>query len=119
MHKKRFNLPALLLLSALLSACGGQQQPIEQPSKNQTDSAFRTEFMASFTKQCINSIPKEAAVSEQTAQEFCACAASKAVETVTPEDMTRMMAGDQGKKEIEKRVERAVEPCKTLLKRTS
>ncbi|MDO1509034.1 MULTISPECIES: hypothetical protein [unclassified Neisseria] len=119
MHKKHRNLSALLLIAALLSACGGQQQQTEPPSKNRTDSAFRTEFMASFTKQCISSIPKEAAVSEQTAQEFCACGASKAVETVTPADMTRMMAGGRDQKEIEQRVERAVEPCKTLLKRPS
>ena len=69
-------LPALLLLAA----CGEQKAAVEEK--------FNSEFISSFSKACVESIPENTRISSEQKQQVCQCAAEKALEVLTPADYT-------------------------------
>ena len=75
-------LPALLLLAA----CGEQKAAVEEK--------FNSEFISSFRKACVESIPENTRISSEQKQQVCQCAAEKALEVLTPADIARAISGN-------------------------
>lgn len=114
MNRKKISYgAALLLLIGVLPACGKQQQAgFKQAFTEEFDKSFRSEFIASFTQKCMENAPKEAGIPAETLQKFCTCAAEKGVEVIKPDDVVKLMKGDQ---EIEARVMAAGAGCWQIL----
>ena len=112
MNGKKIFYGVVLLLTGVLSACSKQQAEFKQAFAEEFDKSFRSEFIASFTQKCIENAPKEAGIPAETLQKFCTCAAEKGVEVIKPDDVVKLMKGDQ---EIEARVMAAGAECWQIL----
>ena len=91
-------LPALLLLAA----CGEQKAAVEEK--------FNSEFISSFSKACVESIPENTRISSEQKQQVCQCAAEKALEVLTPADIARAISGNIDEA-TQSKANTAAQPC--------
>ena len=91
-------LPALLLLAA----CDGQKAAVEEK--------FNSEFISSFRKACVESIPASTRISPEQKQQVCQCAADKALEALTPADIARAVSGNIDEA-TQNKANAAAKPC--------
>ena len=106
---KRILFPLLLGLG-LLGACSEQKEQFKQ----EFDNAYRTEFIESFTRQCIDSIPPAARLSAEQKQSVCSCAANHAVEVVSATEVAQAATGKMSP-ELQAKLRESFTPCKNEL----
>ncbi|UOO81141.1 hypothetical protein LVJ83_09145 [Uruburuella testudinis] len=91
---------------ALLAGCGEQKQQFQQAF----DEKYRSEFITSFTKQCISSIPAHVRMPETQKQQLCQCSAEKAVEVVSATEIAQAITGNIDEA-LQEKVTTAARPC--------
>ena len=91
-------LPALFLLAA----CGEQKAAVEEK--------FNSEFIHSFSKACVKSIPDSTRISPEQKRQVCQCAADKALEALSATDIARAIAGNIDEA-TQSKANAAAQPC--------
>ena len=93
----------------LLAGCSEQKEQFKQ----EFDSKFRSEFIS----QCVASIPKQAGLSTDKAQQYCTCSADKMLASLSPTDIAKLMGGGgEQDSELQQKVVDAAAACVDTLK---
>ena len=101
----------IFLATAVLLLAGSSEQ------KEQFQQEFNSKFRSEFISQCVASIPKQARLSTEKAQQYCTCSADKVLETLSATDIAKLMGG-RGEKdsELQQKVVDAAATCMNTLK---
>ncbi|WP_416192304.1 hypothetical protein [Neisseria sp. CCUG12390] len=89
--RTNLSLLALSVFPFFLTACSDAQN---DPVKQAVNEQLRAGFITVASEQCMNRIPQDQQwVSEDKVRQICDCTAGKMFDSVSPQDLTDMLAG--------------------------